>query len=90
MRRVHPFLLTELVGKGAVLGLLVLVGVLRIWEVLALLIYSPLYVQDLSYAGVPFAGHALRAEFGEGNVFVILSGVHQVNWEVCQFFDGCQ
>ena len=41
--------------------------------VLALLIY-PLYVWDLSYAGEPIVGHALRAEFGEGTVFVVLLG----------------
>ena len=44
---------------------------LLILGVLALLIY-PLNVWDLSYAGVPFAGHALRAGFGDGTVFVVL------------------
>ena len=32
----------------------------------------PLYVGDLDYAGVPLAGHALRAEFGGRIVFVVL------------------
>ena len=64
---------TELVGKGAAWGLLVLLVVLFILGVLLfLLIYPLVCVWSLGYAGVPITGHALRAEFGEGIVCVVL------------------
>ena len=57
---------TELVGKGAAWGLLVLLVVLLILGVSALLIFPLVCVWNL------VAGHALRAEVGEGIVFVVL------------------
>ena len=63
---------TELVRKGAAWGLLVLLVVLLIFGVLTLRILPLLCVWNLGYAGVLFAGHALRAEFGGGIVFVVL------------------
>ena len=60
-------------GKGAAWGLLVLLVVLFILGVLlSLLIYPRVCVWNLGYAGVPITGHALRAEFGEGIVCVVL------------------
>ena len=47
-------------------------------EVLALLVCS-LLSQDLGYAGVRIAGHALWAEVGGGIIFVVL-------WEFSGFF----
>ena len=42
---------------------------------------------NLGYAGVPIAGHALRAEFGEIIVFVSL-GVHQITGKCATVHDG--
>ena len=46
-----------------------LLGVLCIWGVLDFF-WSPCYVQDLGYLGVPHTGHALLVEFGWGFTFV--------------------
>ena len=73
---------TELVGKGAAWGLLVLVGVLLIWEVLALLIYSLVCVgpelrRRLSLE-TPFGRRSARA------LSSWFSRSSRDNWEVCR------
>ena len=64
---------------GTCWALWLLLGVLCIWEVLALLVF-PSCFQDSGYGGVPIAGHALRAEVGGGIPCVTLgdfSGLHK-------------
>ena len=70
---------TGSVWGGTFLALWVLLGVLCIWEVLALLGF-PLHLQDSGYGDVPIAGHALWAEVGGGIPCVTLgefSGLHK-------------
>ena len=71
--------LTGNIGSGAFWALWVLLGVLCIWEVLALLVFHPC-LQDSGYGGVPIAGHAHWAEVGGGILCVTLeefTGLHK-------------
>ena len=63
---------TELVEKGAARRLLVLLVVLLILGVLALLIYLLVCVGPELRRSASRWRHALRAEFGEGTVLVVL------------------
>ena len=76
------------VGSGAFWALWVLLGVLCIWEVLALLVLPPPYLQDSGYEGVPTAGHALWAEFGGGILCVTLGEFSGLHKKMLGFFQG--